>query len=207
MLCKAQSRAGPRTKEDVFVLDLRNLNPKFYKTQISSAPSYGDRSHQNDMAAINVTTDYVDSSVADFFFWSYTQVPCRTTFVNFGPLTTTYTPPPACQTTPVYSTLALGDTTLFQCPWQTAYKSCMPSPSLAFLYQNWEAGQCDDVFTFHSPGTVCPSGWSFATTFEMAESKTDGSTLSGLYPTPANVVVPSAQIPQWSGTHRLCCPR
>ncbi|KAF4471994.1 hypothetical protein FALBO_1099 [Fusarium albosuccineum] len=102
------------------------------------------------------------------------------TVTNLGPLTTTYTPPAACttQTTDgVYFAnashidIALGQPS---CGIPSAGK-CVPSGSaLDKLREPFDETPQQGFFYYHSPGVVCPSGWTTAGTLAHANKTGTG---------------------------------
>lgn len=101
------------------------------------------------------------------------------TFSNWGPLTTTYTPPASCQTTGpwgVYiapSSLPSVPVAQATCAPDTDFYSCRPTGTITNLptgnaYYNNPRG----VYTqqYYSPGLYCPSGW-----HEVGAASRDGN--------------------------------
>ena len=100
---------------------------------------------------------------------SSSYVPDRTeVWYNFGPLTTSFTPPAHCMTDPAKEglvkfliTSGTAITTSFDCGqanlYYIQYPECYPSSNGMSLIQTATAGG-----GFWSPGVVCPSGWSTA---------------------------------------------
>lgn len=163
------------------------------------------------MASISVSTDWLykspTASASTSAVWSYVEV--RVSYVNFGPLTTTFTPPAPCATDPVYSALHKGHaTTAFRCPDPLAYKRCLPSSESASQYSSkWGPGSHDHTFTYHSPGLACPSGWTTATEFLVPSYDSYGGHSGSINPAGISSVVPWIDLPSVGGAHRLCCPR
>lgn len=158
------------------------------------------------MASINVTTNYIESSSPVYFFWSYTQIACRTTLANLGPLPN-YTVPSTCQHTPLYSDLRIAGaspTTLFECPETLAYRSCMPTPYVGSMWTTEVEQQCDKTFTFHSPAWACPTGWTVGAEFTL-KSDHNGREVTTTWSSAP--VIPASMYPIVKGTHLLCCPR
>ncbi|KAL2812611.1 hypothetical protein BJX63DRAFT_432505 [Aspergillus granulosus] len=84
---------------------------------------------------------------------------------NWGPLTTTFTPPPACVSSPDFVYMAptsnpdlLGHSN--GCSWDMG--TCLPSPTdpdaLRPLQSDWDLLQ-PNVIAYYSPGLLCPSGY------------------------------------------------
>lgn len=163
------------------------------------------------MPSISITTDYIygppTASASTSAVWRFVEV--HVSYVNFGPLTTTFTPPSACATGQVYSGLRFGNaTTAFKCPDPLAYKSCLPSPESASQYSShWGSESRDHTFTYHSPGWACPSGWTTATEFAVPSYDSYGGHSGSISPAGISSVVPWWDLPSIGGAHRLCCPR
>ncbi|KAL4894141.1 hypothetical protein BDV59DRAFT_200998 [Aspergillus ambiguus] len=90
-------------------------------------------------------------------------------FTNWGPLTTTFTPPPSCTTSPEQVYLAESGTPEFV----KLYVDCKPSPLSCIPYGS-KVPEVDKGplsvggFGYESPGLYCPSGWTTAGTASRA---------------------------------------
>lgn len=88
------------------------------------------------------------------------------TLVNLGPLTTTFTAPESCTTTPIgyghKESQWLGPFWMADCE-QATFSDCMPSGSAMDEQARsaWPTTAAPRYMpiTYHSPGNVCPSGW------------------------------------------------
>lgn len=146
------------------------------------------------------------------------------TFNNWGPVTTTFTPPASCATSTAYIEIGLirSDTPYFMYDQQCStigYWDCIPSgtESKAAITASTVGSNPKDAFqaVYFSPGLYCPSGWA---TVGIAAS--EGSTLSasGILSTASPTYYPD--IPEFenpatlildlldpSETVVMCCPR
>jgi hypothetical protein len=142
---------------------------------------------------------------------------------NIGPLTTTYTPPPACtRATTDHLVYALESSLIYgfgspDCEIDP-YGKCLPSGAAvdSFIkeYSHPKSGQ--GIHPFHSPGIHCPEGWTTAGLLAHGD-KTGSAFRSGVFTTTATVN--SSQPLQmgsdewWlkvlepSETLAWCCPR
>jgi hypothetical protein len=137
------------------------------------------------------------------------------TFSNYGPLTTTFTPPPSCTAT---DRLQLGQVTSdfphyfysVKCSSQTAW-DCVPTGT-ASSSTTYDDEKYIGSEGYYSPGLHCPSGWS---TIGLATADAHGSvSTSGFlvstdlgepyYPQPGTIM---ASILKPSETMAFCCPR
>ncbi|KAJ4250172.1 hypothetical protein NW762_011987 [Fusarium torreyae] len=108
------------------------------------------------------------------------------TVTNLGPLTTTYTPPPACTTETTDHVIFANKTSLeFQfgaptCGIQSVGK-CFPSGAAYddFLNNYWKSPKQGSQ-NYFSPGVVCPKGWTTAGTLAHGD-KTGSAERSGLF--------------------------
>jgi hypothetical protein len=108
---------------------------------------------------------------------------------NFGPLTSTFTPAPACATSTQILQLAFSGTpTLLaynvQCAVPTVGSACFPSEAQldARVSSVW-SDPGNNFLGYFSPGLACPSGW---TTAGIAAKDGDGkvTTTSGIFERP-----------------------
>ncbi|EWZ35843.1 hypothetical protein FOWG_03626 [Fusarium oxysporum f. sp. lycopersici MN25] len=112
---------------------------------------------------------------------------------NIGPLTTTYTPPPACtRATTDHLVYALESSLIYgfgspDCEIDP-YGKCLPSGAAvdSFIkeYSHPKSGQ--GIHPFHSPGIHCPEGWTTAGLLAHGD-KTGSAFRSGVFTTTATV--------------------
>lgn len=124
------------------------------------------------------------------------------TWTNLGPLTTTYTAPSSCSTTPlggltVYSTDTDGwiDSS-WPCDWMRtglpSWVHCQPS---ANAYSSLLAATTSPGWmTYLSPGLYCPSNYSTAVALTLNSQDIATRTFDGF-------------VLRTTGTHVYCCPR
>jgi hypothetical protein len=146
------------------------------------------------------------------------------TITNFGPLTTTYTPPPSCTTvTTDHIHYAVENVTgpfhgSPSCK-RDSVGDCIPKGSSYDPLESkraspWELG----FFNYHSPGIYCPKGWTTAAVLGHGEN-TGSQVRSGVFTNariPGNAhSLPSILQPDeiWlrllepSETLAYCCPK
>jgi hypothetical protein len=136
------------------------------------------------------------------------------TFTNYGPLTTTFTPPASCQSEEKYVQIAsiysahLGEW-LADC--SLTYGDCLPSGTVTTAPppSNTDSPLAAFEVPFFSPGLQCPLDW---TTVGTAWRAGDRITTSGVFEAEAHTiyrwpvdVLPS--ILSQGETAVLCCPR
>ena len=147
------------------------------------------------------------------------------TFTNWGPLTTTWTPPTSCrsvsiETSNLYVAAASApgiNYGLVSCAMPTDFMGCIPSgtitnkPTASSWY--WDPSKIDQYEPHYSPGLNCPSGWGPVGTASRNGTKTaewNGAfapvttSPSELFPNVANNVF--LQVLDPSETAVLCCP-
>lgn len=146
------------------------------------------------------------------------------TFANYGPVTTTYTPPPTCTATDKYRLGAITyghpvyDFAQVACP-STADWDCVPSGTASASITapvNADGQRYVAAGGYYSPGLYCPSGW--ATVGLMARDASSSLSSSGVLSashTNSAMEMPAAVDPATylagllkpSETVALCCPR
>ena len=149
------------------------------------------------------------------------------TITNFGPLTTTYTPPPSCTagtTDHLLYAISNATTILHGSPTcdHDPVGDCVPEGSsydvlASKISHAWDLG----FFNYHSPGVHCPKGWTTAAVLENGEGAAS-EVKSGVFTntdtqfeTPSDPDAPSVLGPNeiWprllepSETLVYCCPR
>ncbi|KAM0275832.1 hypothetical protein ACHAQH_007377 [Verticillium albo-atrum] len=153
------------------------------------------------------------------------------TFINVGPLTTTWTPPASCTNGPTSKYLApvyQSDTPLYggSCDAEhDEFFDCVPQgEEIGSMWETWSSSPATfaNPLPYHSPATICPSGWTTAGAatkssngdieasghFTQAETQFDAlSTSDASPPLPTNPranVFLEALAP--GETIALCCP-
>ena len=157
---------------------------------------------------MSTTLPSVLTTTAIFTFPSYySHAPYTTAVIwsNFGPLTTTFTPPASCSGNPSGVVWASSDgvPTGSQCDHSVGpatYFSCLPSASALLSIESQAIQRVSSgltaaaVFRYHSPGLYCPSGYSVAQAITIRPSDVVTTRLG-------------ADVIRATGTHILCCPR
>lgn len=146
------------------------------------------------------------------------------TFANYGPVTTTYTPPTSCSATDKYRLgtvtqgVALYDFGQVACP-STSDWDCVPSGTASASITALVNGDGQRYVAsggYYSPGLYCPSGW--ATVGVMARDASSSLSSSGVLsqsdtgtamgdPTAFDPATHLAGVLRPSETVALCCPR
>ncbi|KAK0390027.1 hypothetical protein NLU13_3600 [Sarocladium strictum] len=107
---------------------------------------------------------------------------------NFGPLTTTFTAAPSCET----QNIALGEDIATppvlwrsECDFPSLANDCMPSASkYDALYHSYKSGDLDHQgwVNYYSPASICPSGWETVGAASIS-SGTDSISKAGVFTT------------------------
>lgn len=129
---------------------------------------------------------------------------------NFGPITTTFTPPPSCTGTAIggrQDLLWYQDDKLLgpvNCNIVQPVAECFPAPTDKDAMAKISSVTTEMWLTYHSPGVVCPSGWGTSATFTYTSIDTS-KTLTAY---PDDEWVYKSLFPIEAGeTLALCCPQ
>ena len=135
-------------------------------------------------------------------YGSQTAVTLLVTWTNLGPLTTTFTAPSSCSTTPlgelwayrtsdglVWSSVACD---FWSATGPHSWANCQPS--VLALSSLWATTTSAYWLTYLSPGLYCPSAYSTATALTLTPQDVITGTYNGF-------------LLRTTGTHVYCCPR